>query len=190
MSTCPACGVAVIPGYVKCPKCGGALPFRSKAIFSAGGTAVEESTRSRSLAFAVGAALVVAIVVVVIATRSRGVPRATTATPAVTTSAGAAGAEVPPPSPPVAASPDIDVPSVAAPDPRAAAAAFDQQLKRLRLWGTAAADGPQLLVRSGACEDPAMGALLQQQTVALRAAGLTKLRCLTQSGGVVFERDL
>jgi hypothetical protein len=45
-------------------------------------------------------------------------------------------------------------------------------------------------VRSGSCGDPAMRPAIEGAKVVLRGAGLTKLRCLEQSGAVVFERDL
>ena len=46
-------------------------------------------------------------------------------------------------------------------------------------------DGP-----SGSCADPAIGPVIDAARSALRGAGLTRLRCLAQSGAVVFERDL
>jgi len=41
---CPKCGVAVVPGYVRCPKCHFVLPpvRRARSSISPGGTAVQE----------------------------------------------------------------------------------------------------------------------------------------------------
>jgi hypothetical protein len=45
-------------------------------------------------------------------------------------------------------------------------------------------------VRSSACSEAALGSLIDARRDVLRDAGLTRLRCLEQSGRVVFERDL
>ena len=37
-AVCPKCGVAVVPGYVKCPKCQAALPKLRAPTMAAGGT--------------------------------------------------------------------------------------------------------------------------------------------------------
>ena len=76
------------------------------------------------------------------------------------------------------------------PDPSAAATALDRSLKSERLWGTVQVLGTRVDIRSGACRDPGMAPVLDAALPSLRTAGLTKLRCLEQSGAVVFERDL
>lgn len=78
----------------------------------------------------------------------------------------------------------------AGPDPTLAAADLDRQLKKQRLWGTVQVIGDRADVRSGACDDPGMRPVLDGAAASLKSAGLTKLRCLAQSGAVVFERDL
>ena len=64
MSTCPACGVAVVPGYVKCPKCGTVLPrTRASVTSSPSGTVLQESQeRGGNLWLVVGATVVIAVV--------------------------------------------------------------------------------------------------------------------------------
>ena len=86
----------------------------------------------------------------------------------------------------------FDTPPTGASGPTAesVAADLDHQLKRQRLWGTVEVMGARVDVRSGACSDAAMAPLLDASRSPLKAAGLTKLRCLEQSGRVVFERDL
>ena len=76
-AVCPACGVAVMPGYVRCPKCRKPLPRRLSSGVQ-GGTAVEEVPRRWPL-FAVAGAAVVGVIVVVMIGRGRN---ESTATPA------------------------------------------------------------------------------------------------------------
>lgn len=188
MSACPACNVAVIPGYVKCPRCGAGLP-RLTAQPSASGTAVEPAGGPRNLVFALGAGLVIAVAVIAaFARRGHEAPPAN-ATSAPTEMQAVGMAPTPTDSPQIAAT-STPSPTLAAADPREAANMFAELLKRQRLWGTASVAGTALVVRSGSCDDPAMAPLVAGQTPQLRAAGLTELRCLSQSGGVVFERDL
>lgn len=73
---------------------------------------------------------------------------------------------------------------------QAAAVALEANLRRQRLWGRAEVSGGRVDVRSGSCGDPAMAPLIDGERAALRGAGLTRLRCVAQSGAVVFERDL
>ncbi|HEY6177551.1 MAG TPA: hypothetical protein VIX73_24005, partial [Kofleriaceae bacterium] len=75
-------------------------------------------------------------------------------------------------------------------DRRAVAAELEAILRRQRLWGRAEIAGPRIDVRSGSCADPAMRPVIDGAVAGLHGAGLTKLRCLEQSGAVVFERDL
>jgi hypothetical protein len=82
------------------------------------------------------------------------------------------------------------VPAVAVPDATAAVSDLKVTLGRQRLWGSVGITGQRIDVRSGSCSDPAMRKMIEGKTSLLHAAGLTKLRCLEQSGAVVFERDL
>jgi hypothetical protein len=66
---------------------------------------------------------------------------------------------------------------------------LETTLRRQRLWGRAEITGQRVDLRSGSCSDPAMRTVIDGKTALLHAAGLTKLRCLEQSGAVVFERD-
>lgn len=191
-AVCPACGVGVLPGYVRCPKCHAGLPSRAKRTTAEpGGTAVVEKGFPVS-AVLVAVAVAAAIILVFGFRGSRkqadtpttaaeiapevavGTPRATTPLPQSQATAVVA---------PVAAAP-------AALDPRAAVAALEDMLRRQRLWGRAQITGARIDVRSGSCGDPGMKPAIAAEQSTLRGAGLTKLRCLEQSGAVVFERDL
>ncbi|HEU4735382.1 MAG TPA: hypothetical protein VFT22_46140 [Kofleriaceae bacterium] len=81
-------------------------------------------------------------------------------------------------------------PAVAVPDARAVTGDLETALRQQRLWGRVEINGPRIDVRSGSCADPAMQPLIEGKQSLLHGAGLTKLRCLEQSGAVVFDRDL
>ncbi|HEU0029631.1 MAG TPA: hypothetical protein VFQ53_03285 [Kofleriaceae bacterium] len=189
--SCPSCGVAVVPGYVKCPKCHAALPYgsgrRSRLTADPGGTALEErGVPWLPVLGALGVAAAIVIVFVVLG-RSGDEPAATTpATPAqplTTPTTAVAPTASPTPSAPTATAP-------ASRNPTAAAAELDRALRRQKLWSTVEVTGPRIDVRSAACGDAAMTPVIDSAVPALREAGLTRLRCLAQSGAVVLERDL
>ena len=58
-AVCPSCGVAVTPGYVRCPKCKRGLPQRARTALE-GGTAVASS--GRPIRWIILGALVAALV--------------------------------------------------------------------------------------------------------------------------------
>lgn len=200
MASCPSCGVAVVPGYVKCPKCGNPLPAlartKSNTFGSGGGTAVADGGGGggsrMGLVLAIGASVAVAIILVVVLGGRGGAKTASTtpSAPAEATdteepaTATTAAATVQPDEPTAAPAPDTQA------DAQVAANELDRELKRQRLWGTVNVVGQRVDVRSGACDDASMGRLIDATRARLQGAGLTKLRCLAQSGAVVFERDL
>ena len=191
-SVCPACGVAVVPGYVRCPKCHAGLPSGAmrtrRPAADPGGTALAPKGFPIS---AVIVALGVAAVIVLVFGVRRGSKQP-----------GAASA--PPPEPIEAANPSSPrailpaaapapgptAPRPGAQDPAAAASDLEGTLRQSRLWGRVVITGQRIDVRSGSCGDRAMPLLIEGQRPLLHGAGLTKLRCLEQSGAVVFERDL
>lgn len=201
-AVCPVCGVAVVPGYVRCPKCHAALSLgtstgRIKRVstpptdIGAGGTALPDKRFPLSaVLIAVGVAAAIILVFglrgghkkpvaapvedhePIAATPQRSPsPRSARPVPATTTAVAA----------PVAAG---------APDLSAVARDLEDTLRRQRLWGRVEISAPKLDVRSGSCADGAMKPAIDSRAALLRGAGLTKLRCLEQSGAVVFERDL
>jgi hypothetical protein len=191
---CPSCGVAVVPGYVKCPKCHASLPFgtgrRARPTIDPGGTAVKTDG-----GFPIGA-IVIAVVVgggIIAFFALRNGSKTTEAQPPPPASEiGQVSAPVAPP-PPVAA---VNAPTpaqttaTARPNPEAAAADLERTLKKQQLWSTVTVSNGRVEIRSGSCNDPGMTHELALAHGAFRAAGLTKLRCVEQSGHVVFERDL
>jgi hypothetical protein len=92
-----------------------------------------------------------------------------------------------------AAAPAVPVaiaPEPVGPDVAQAGAELERALRRQRLWSTIELAAPRIDVRSALCDDPAMSPAIAAAAPGLRGAGLTRLRCLAQSGAVVFERDL
>jgi hypothetical protein len=195
-AVCRSCGVAVVPGYVRCPKCHAPIPGGgSRNRRAGGGTAVDPGGTSlesgrRFPYFLVGGGVIVVIAVVWFYSAlqdyrdagRRTVAKPTPAQPGETT-----------PATPVAVpgtDPTTTTPPPNAPDPTAAASDFQAGLQRQRLWSTVEVFGDRVDVRSGSCGDPAMPPAVDAARDGLRSAGLTRLRCLEQSGRVVFERDL
>lgn len=187
-----------MPGYVKCPKCGNSLPAvsrtKSNTFGSGGGTAVVDGgpTGSRlNLIIALGAGVAIAIVLVIVL-GGRGGSKTASATTTPTTSDEV---EETPTNPTQPTQPDEPTVAPAQPtndnsEAQAAATELEKELKRQRLWGTASVIDQRVDIRSGSCDAKDMGSLVDGQRARLQGAGLTKLRCLAQSGAVVFERDL
>ncbi|MEO7095789.1 MAG: hypothetical protein ABI175_21195 [Polyangiales bacterium] len=187
-AVCPKCGVAVVPGYVKCPKCQSALSVRSRAITNMGGTAVGGGGVP-VLPLVVGGAIALGIVLFFALKKDKPAVAETPAEDAQveTDQGGSAQVRVDPTALP------NDLPAVqgsGGPDPTEAVSALDRALKKERLWGTVAAVGGRVDVRTGGCNDPGMALVLAAAAPQLKDAGLTRLRCMEQSGAVVFERDL
>jgi len=191
-AVCPSCGVAVVPGYVRCPKCHAGLSLSTGRIkrvtVDPGGTAVrQKGVPISSIIVAVGVA---AAVILVFGFRggSKKIEGVSAALPDPI-------AAVPEPTrrtlvQPPATAPAPEARPEATQDARVAIGDLETTLRQQRLWGRGEITGQRLDVRSGSCGDPAMRKLIEGKAALLRGAGLTKLRCLEQSGAVVFERDL
>jgi len=193
-AVCPACGVAVVPGYVRCPKCRAALPYGNgrtkRGTADPGGTSLEDKGRFPFAAVIAGV-LVTAAIVLFFGLRGGSKPTHAAPIPAEPIVAQPIPAT---PTPvvrgarPVAPQPQqTEAPSVS---PDAVAAELVDHLRHQRLWSTAEVRGGQIDIRSGSCGEPGMRPIIDTAQPAMRDAGLTKLRCLAQSGAVVFERDL
>jgi hypothetical protein len=150
-----------------------------------GGTAVESTSRAPLIAILAGA-LAIGLLIAYFAFRTtKAEPKKTVAAPTqppVPTEA----APLPHPVPP----PDARPVAPALPDPNAAASDLERALRKQRLWSTVNVVGSRVDVRSGSCSDPAMAPALDASAASFKAAGLTQLRCLEQSGRVVSTRDL
>jgi hypothetical protein len=193
-AVCPACGVAVVPGYVKCPKCHRALPrFARNSISPVGGTVVEDKPKSWPII-----AIVIGVVVAIligwqvkaafddyrhkarrIGSGDGGVateePTASVQPPGFDDSRAAA-------QPPTPVAPTVHADEVAQ--------LLERNLKKQRLWSTVTVTGDHVDVRSGACSDAGMKPSIEALAASFHAAGLTQVRCLEQSGAVVFARAL
>jgi len=187
-ATCPACGVAVVPGYVRCPKCQRPLPGGRRVQTVAGGTAVEGRDRLPILPIAGGAVVVLGIILYFVLGKSDAAKPADPdpATSAETTEAtdDTPVANMPLPVP---RDDNRDTNRI---DPTAVANDVERALKNQRLWSRVEVIGRDVEVTSGSCRDPNMIPTLDAAGGALRSAGLTRVRCLENSGAVVFERGL
>ena len=190
-AVCPACGVAVVPGYAKCPKCHKPLPTfgKPRVATSVGGTVAEDRRFPWMLvAVPLGSVIVIGLLLkVVFGGGSDAPPPMAPETPGVAPTI----AQPQPPTLDQPAQPSRpSQPTQQVPDPNAAVAELDRVLRSRRLWSTVEASPPRIDVRSGQCDDPGMRTAIDNAVSVLRGGGLTRLRCLAQSGTVVFERDL
>jgi hypothetical protein len=193
-TVCPACGVAVVPGYVKCPRCHAGLPAgigRTKhTTLDPGGTAVPRRGFPAWVVLGVVGVVVVLLVVLALRGGSKKIepPRPAPPEPIPVVVAN------PQPRPPSVTTPSAaaapEAAQVAVADPRPAVAELKAALRAQRLWGAVEIVGQRIDVRSGSCADPGMRSLIDAKKTMLHGAGLTNLRCVEQSGAVVFERDL
>lgn len=183
MTTCPACGVPVVPGYARCPKCHAALP-RRLATNVTGGTALSE-TRRVPLA-AIVAAGVVGLGLILWLGLRHGSSSAPAAKPGPSPALVAAKAPPPTLAPGVPETPSAPQ----GPAPETVAGELSHTLDKQRLWSTVTVTGDRVDVRSGSCSDPAIQAPIAAAAPSFKAAGLTQLRCVEQSGAVVFTREL
>jgi len=193
--TCPACNIAVLPGYTKCPKCHALLPYskgstkRAGTSIDPGGTVAEK--KASMLVPIAATVLVTGGIIAFFAMRSRhGSAEARDAAVVESAAPGAAPPNAAPPPPPSQPTQPLVTRQGPAPSPIAAAADLEKQLRHVRLWSTVVPTGSRVDVRSTTCADPNMAAAIEAARPPLRTAGLTKLRCLEESGRVVFERDL
>ncbi len=187
-AVCPSCGVAVVPGYVRCPKCRKPLPRRQSAV--EGGTAVEApSSNIAAIGALIGALVIGGGIIAFFALRGEDKKPVATRPAAVTNDTTAADTDT---TAPVPDQPTLPAPTAAptGPQPEDVAAQLERELKKQRLWATVTVIGGRADVRSGSCSDPAMAPMLDGAAPAFKAAGLTKLRCVEQSGRVVTDRDL
>jgi type IV secretory pathway VirB10-like protein len=92
--------------------------------------------------------------------------------------------------------PPVIAPSVAKPppppppSPQVPINELSRTLRMQRLWASLSFQGDVLVVRSSSCGETELANAIAGASAALRETGLTKLRCVEQSGRVVFERDI
>lgn len=186
-SVCPGCGIPVVPGYVRCPKCHFPLPRDARrSISPVGGTAVKLPGGSPLVAVAVAVAIGGGIIAY-FSLRGRTAEPTTVPDPGTVVIPD----ETPEPTPQQPEQAEAPAASqVKRPAPEPIAADLERSLKRARLWSTVTTIGDRVEIRSGSCADPQMKASIDSAASQFKAAGLTRLRCVEQSGAVVFTRDL
>ena len=182
--SCPACGVAVTPGYVKCPKCHAALPkMRSKRASVAGGTSVESESSPPWTLIGLGVALAAGVAVAVIALRGGGGP--SQAPPSEDAAPGTMVVDD------VPASADQPTPVAAptGPDRAVVLRDLDAALRKGRLWATIVANDTDVTITSASCEDAALAGHVDAAAADLAAIGIRSVECRARHGEVVFSRE-
>jgi hypothetical protein len=163
--------------------------YQRNSVSPVGGTAVETPPSKASPVFALLVALLVGGGIIWFFVNRKHNESSAAPAPTTDTVAGSAVAQPAPSAttPALAPAPAPVQPTVHADQ---VAKTLEIELKKQRLWSTVAVIGDHVDVRSSSCNDAAMKTTIQPQLAAFHAAGLTKLRCLEQSGAVVFARDL
>lgn len=186
-TTCPACGVAVVAGYVRCPKCQASLPSR-RATAAAGGTAVSNGGLPLLPLIGVGVVAIGLVLYFVVGKSSNAKPQPTEPVEGSAVEAPVEFTPAPaPPTPAPSAGVQRDTNYI---NPYAVANDLERALANRRLWSSVEAAGDRLEITSGSCRDANMVPMLDAARQALRNAGLTRVRCMENSGAVVFERNL
>lgn len=188
---CPACGVAVTPGYIKCPRCHAGLPRMPRAgrMTAGGGTAVETAAPVPWVPIVVGVA-VVGAAVAWLALRSGAAPAAPAPVAPTPTAI-----EPVAPAPPPAVVPEV-APTVTAPgaDVRAArtqaVAALEASLKSSRLWSKLEVAGTSVRITSALCGEAGMSAAVDAARAQLKAGDIVRVECRAGHGGLEWARDL
>ena len=193
-STCPACGVAVVPGYVKCPRCGARLPSikfrRPGETADAGGTAVEGGRAIPWTAIVSTVVVAGAIIAFFGIRHARGAPRVEEPPPPPSGAPTAARVATPAPAAPAVFVPSAPAPAPSGPSSAQVAVDLQRTLDQQQLWSIVTVDRGRLEIRSSLCGDAQMKPAIEAAAERSRAAGLTALRCVEQSGTVAFSRDL
>jgi|SRR5580704_11257681 hypothetical protein len=187
-AVCPACGVAVVPGYVRCPKCHRALPrFARNTASPVGGTTLVTKRGSPIVAVAI-AVIVGGGFIAFFALRGSKASHAAAAPAPEETLPLPAVVPTAPSQAPVTATPAPVATST--PNPGAIASQLQRTLQHMELWSTVSVTGSRVELQSSSCRDPQLEKQLAAVTASFRSAGLTHVRCLEQSGAVVFDREL
>jgi hypothetical protein len=196
---CPSCGIAVMIGYVKCPKCHAPMPAsatgaRGRRTSMAGGTTSQridalpaEGGGGGGILWIIGV-LLVGAGLAIWATQCRASKRKAAPNAAVVDETAAERGAPPELAPPEQGG----FPSVAAgdPDPSFAADALEGELAGERLYATVSVRGDVLDVRSAFCDEARLGDVIDRHAAELRGAGVTRVRCSETYGTQVFERRL
>jgi hypothetical protein len=174
-----------VAGYARCPKCHASLP-RRLATNVEGGTALDQPRRF-PLATIIAVGVVGLGLILWLGLRHHGESAPATV---VTTPAAQKPAAAQPAQPALAPGAADTTAAPQGPAPDQIAADLRRTLDKQRLWSTVTVTGSRVEVRSSSCGDAAIQAPINSALRAFKAAGLTELRCVEQSGAVVFTREL
>lgn len=192
---CPACGINVMIGYTKCPKCHVPMPgmaTRVKRASMGGGTTSEriEVLDAGSGGGGSGWMWIAVIVVfgagVALWATQRSSKKSVAVGGPIERGSGVA-TQAPPPEQPDVLQPPRDPNQ---PDPAYAADALEGELAGERLYSTVDVFGDLLDVRSAFCGEARLGEILARYAAEMRGAGVSRVRCSETHGAQVFERPL
>ncbi|HVV84990.1 MAG TPA: hypothetical protein VHE35_18125 [Kofleriaceae bacterium] len=189
--SCPSCGIAVTPGYTRCPKCHRPLPSSTR--FSrlgdsagGGGTTSEPAEEPVTrwpwyLAGAVVLAGAVAVIILGAGHRKVAPPLPDDpVSPEQATQPPAAGSDEEPTTPP----------PPRPPDPAPIADRLQRLLGNARLFATVEAQDDTVEIRSNFCADPGMPGVIAQVAPDLRESGIVDVTCRALSGVEAWTRPL
>jgi hypothetical protein len=192
---CPACGINVMRGYAKCPKCHAPMPGnagRSRRASFAGGTTsqpietIDAGGGGSGWIWVLAGIALVAAVVTFIATRGGDAKKPAHSAVPVENGPGTASAQPQQPDNEPAQVPQ----SQNRPDPAYVADALEGELSVARLFAVVEVSDSLLDVRSAFCSDPRFSEITAKYIADLKAAGLSTIRCSETHGAQVFERPL
>ena len=187
--SCPSCGIAVTPGYQRCPRCHHELPtsVRFSRIADGGGAtstaALDESQRRWPWYLAGLVILAGAVAVVVIGSSGGRHPAPLPDDPVVEDQ----------PDEPQAGSADDDqvqAPPPSRPDPGPIGDRLARNLARVRLYATVEVIADTVEIWSSFCADPGIPGLVAEVAPDLRDAGVITVRCRALHGAEQWSRPL
>jgi hypothetical protein len=196
--TCPACGINVMRGYAKCPKCHAPMPgnaegrARRPSFGGAGGgtssqpiETIDTGGGGGGWIWAIVGVVIVAGVIAFVATRGGDSKKPAQSLVPVDNGPGTAAPPTQPDNEPAQLPPSQN-----RPDPAYVADALEGELSVARLFAVVEVSDTLLDVRSAFCTDPRFSEIAAKYIADLKAAGVTTIRCSETHGAQVFERPL
>jgi hypothetical protein len=180
---------------VRCPKCQRPLASSNKrGAVGAGGTAVDGGASGLPMLPIIGGGVVALGIILyfVLGKSDAAKPKATDpGSPVAEEQPADEPDDTPTPTPaPTQAVVPVQLDTQNRIDPNAIAADLERALRNQRLWSSVEIVGKDVQVTTGSCRDASLMPTVSAAAQALRNAGLTRVRCLENSGAVVFERAL
>lgn len=186
--SCPSCGIAVTPGYQRCPKCHRPLPTSvrfTRPLDAGGATTIEPDEVVTRWPWYLAGLIVLAGAVAVIVVGSHP------SKPAPALPDDPVVDEEPDDTPGAGVDEDEAVPTPPPrPDPAPAADRLARLMAAVRLYATTEAIGDTVEIRSTFCAEPRVPGIIADVAADLRAAGIVAVRCRALHGAEAWTRPL